>query len=103
VRKKLPFSFSANVYHKIATNDYSLLHPDRVPGFIKSEFSEIFKDCQTFHLDFDHKLRQSPVTCDDCVANPWRRQCRGKQCSQLFDKFLQQFRAQIVQKSEGYI
>lgn len=44
-KKKEPFSFSAEIYHKIIQNDYSLLNDDRVPGFIKSEFSEIFRDC----------------------------------------------------------
>ncbi len=41
-QKYVPFTFQAEFYHKIATNDYNLLYSDRVPGFIKSEGSEIF-------------------------------------------------------------
>jgi len=41
-QKYIPQTFQAEFYHKIATNDYNLLYSDRVPGFIKSEGSEIF-------------------------------------------------------------
>ena len=41
-QKYVSHTFQAEFYHKIATNDYNLLYSDRVPGFIKSDGSEIF-------------------------------------------------------------